>query len=277
MCVRGQRTLLSLQALVSVMWPLRLGRGAPQFADRIVSHCDVTDAALARAMYHLHNLCFDLESPETDRAAQLTDLIGCSEATLTVWLLLWDRSGATHARLSCAVPAATSAAGDRGPGPAAAPPLGHARLVGMCGATLYHDSLYCFNLCIDPAYRRQGLGTRLLLRAQGHALAHGRGALTGTVKTAHAANLRFYFGLGAAVQETGFGCFAGEAPSVRLRAGLPSQAAAGRVARRQRRASRAPLCAAGLVVMCAVLGLVAARTRSLRGTCLWRRPGGSQG
>ena len=167
-------------------------------------------------MFHLLDTCFGLADAVDPGQDLLSVMLGCSEESLTSWLLCWQSDGS--------VPEPNTAASEK-----------NCRLVGLCGVTLYHTSLYVFNLCVHPKHRGCGFGTQILIFAECHAMENGKSFISGTVEAKHQGNLQFYTSLGAVPQETGYGH--GEVPSVRFRCALPSVLAHNKVRRHQQYAT----------------------------------------
>mmetsp|Transcript_12286 Transcript_12286/g.22292 ORF Transcript_12286/g.22292 Transcript_12286/m.22292 type:complete len:214 (+) Transcript_12286:43-684(+) len=199
-----------------------------------VPHTAVHASALINAMFSLLDMCFGLADGVDPGQELLSVMLGCSEGSLTSWLLCWQSDGS--------VPEPNRAASEK-----------NCTLAGLCGATLYHTSLYVFNLCVHPRHRGCGLGTQLLLLAEHCALENGKSFISGTVEAKHQSNLQFYTSLGAVPQETGYGH--GEVPSVRFRCALPSVAAHNKVRRHQQyaRARFWALAAATICIACVLL------------------------
>ena len=59
-----------------------------------------------------------------------------------------------------------------------------AGLVGLAMSVAYHDSLHVSSLCVLPAHRGCGIGSRLMRSAAAHAAARGLPALSGSVTVA---------------------------------------------------------------------------------------------
>lgn len=74
----------------------------------------------------------------------------------------------------------------------------------MMASTEYHNSLYCFVLCVHPSYRGQKLSRRIMLEAAQYAY-HNRGkiALSGNVERSQPDLIAFYMKMGGVCESTG--------------------------------------------------------------------------
>jgi GNAT superfamily N-acetyltransferase len=95
---------------------------------------------------------------------------GFHDKTACTWILLWNTSG---------------------------------ELIGLITSTTYHDSLFIFNLCTRPSYRKKGVAWYLLKTMQAEASKRGIMALSGSVETRNKFLIDFYTKLGATREDVG--------------------------------------------------------------------------
>lgn len=93
-------------------------------------------------------------------------------------------------------------------------------VVGMAMIVEYHDSLYVASLCVLPAFRGCGLGSRLMRSASALAYSRGLKALSGSVFGGSARLIAFYEELGGSIEAnfSSGGTRSSVVPAQRLRA-----------------------------------------------------------
>lgn len=124
----------------------------------------------------VHALCFPGDPPADLPDAEWLDRAAvCHDAGDCVWLLLWRARGG----------------GRRG------------ELVAICAGAPYSTSLYGFALGVAPAWRKTGLGPRIMHGLQAAALARGTPAIAATVDASAAQLLAYYESFGGVVEATG--------------------------------------------------------------------------
>ena len=76
----------------------------------------------------------------------------------------------------------------------------HEEIVGMAMVVQYHDSLYVASLCVLPARRGKGVGSRLMRSASALAAQRGLPSLSGSVFGGSERLVRFYQSLGGQLE-----------------------------------------------------------------------------